>query len=372
MELKREPNLKVTPLYELHKSLGAKMVEFAGYSMPVQYTSIIEEHLAVRNSAGIFDVSHMARFEVSGDGAGDFLEWLVTNRIAKLREGRATYSPMCNYSGGILDDLVIYSITRGKKYLIVANAANHEKDLAWITDRLSEFNARNNLNLQIRDVTQEMAQIALQGPDSQRYLSKRLGVDLSDLYFYQFKWVGNLLLSRTGYTGEDGFEVYGPPEELKKIFEDLLSDGVKPAGLGARDTLRLEAGYPLYGNELDESVNPFEAGIGWTVKMDKDFIGREAIAEKRPEWRTVGLTSEGRGIPRKGYRVLSPSKEEIGVITSGTLSPSLKRPIAISRVRASYDSEQVLVDIRGRELSFKVVDLPFVPHRVRRKPRKKA
>lgn len=360
--------LKRTPLWETHLSLGAKMTEFGGYQMPLQYKGVIAEHNAVRNEAGVFDVSHMARFRLRGKKVAEFLDWLLPNRIAKLKPGRATYSPMCDQNGGIIDDLVVYSVKRGdeEEFIIVGNAANHEVDLQWITEKAEE---RSSGEITVEDITEEVAQIALQGPKSQSYLEKILG-SLPELYFYQFYSLGDVIISRTGYTGEDGFEIYGSPDRISRLFNDLIELGVQPCGLGARDTLRLEAGYPLYGNELSRDVTPFEAGIGWTVKKDKDFIGKDAVL-KPPRWKTIGLKAPDKrgGIARKGYKVLLEN-EEVGVITSGTLSPTLGVPIAIARVKSDLEADRYDVQIRGRLARFEETPLPFVPHRVKRKPKR--
>ncbi len=355
--------MRRTVLWDLHRELGAKMVEFAGYDMPLQYSSIIREHNTVRENAGIFDVSHMARFKVYGETSEEFLNLILVNDVKRLRTGKALYSPICNSHGGIIDDCVVYKLS-DTEFMLVNNAVNHQKVWNWLQEhKLS--------GIKLEDVTESIAQIALQGPKSSEYLERFIVTNLDDVYFYEFLIYEGLIVSRTGYTGEDGFEIYGPPERIRELFQGLIESGVMPAGLGARDTLRLEAGLPLYGNELNEDIDPYSAGLGWTVKLRKgEFIGRESLLrlKSEPKRKLIGLISEGRLIARKKYKVLSLQGEEVGEVTSGTLSPTLDRPIAMAYVKVEVSEEQkFLLQIRARKAEYNRTELPFVKHKFRRR-----
>lgn len=357
--------IKKTPLYQRHVSSKGKMVSFAGYQLPVQYeTGIIKEHMAVREKAGIFDVSHMGEFILKGKDALDNIQRLMTNDFSKMYDGQVKYSPMCNEEGGIIDDLLIYR-KNSHTYLLVVNAANREKDSRWIQDNLIG-------DVTFEDVSDDFVQIALQGPNSNDILIKLVDENKLPEKYYTFKEDVDLagvscLISRTGYTGEDGFELYCSSKDGPKLWDELLKAGSKsygliPSGLGARDTLRLEAGMPLYGNEMNESISPLEAGLAFTVKFDKeDFIGKKALVDKgQPERTRVGMKIIERGIAREGNPVYVGDKL-IGQTTSGTHSPYLGYPIAMAYVDKDYSdvNREVEVEIRGRKIKATVVNLPF-------------
>lgn len=357
--------IKKTPLYQRHVSSKGKMVSFAGYQLPVQYeTGIIKEHMVVREKAGIFDVSHMGEFILKGKDALDNIQRLMTNDFSKMYDGQVKYSPMCNEEGGIIDDLLIYR-KNSHTYLLVVNAANREKDSRWIKDNLIG-------DVTFEDVSDDFVQIALQGPNSNDILIKLVDENKLPEKYYTFKEDVDLagvscLISRTGYTGEDGFELYCSSKDGPKLWDELLKAGSKsygliPSGLGARDTLRLEAGMPLYGNEMNESISPLEAGLAFTVKFDKeDFIGKKALVDKGQSERTrVGLKIIERGIAREGNPVYVGDKL-IGQTTSGTHSPYLGYPIAMAYVDKDYSdvNREVEVEIRGRKIKATVVNLPF-------------
>ncbi len=357
--------LKRTPLYAVHVELGAKMVEFGGWEMPVQYQGIIKEHQAVRNAAGLFDVSHMGEILVEGPGALGFLQHLVTNDVSKLEIGRAMYTLMVKEDGGIIDDFLIYYLGNNR-YLLVVNAANKDKDFAWIKQHLTAP------DVGVADKSDEYAQLALQGPVAQKVLQSLTSLDLATIKFYRFA-IGSVaevpcLVSRTGYTGEDGFELYCEPENVVKLWHAILkageSEGVVPAGLGARDTLRFEAALGLYGHEMTESINPLMAGLGWAVKFDKgDFIGRDAlikIKEQGVSHKLVGLKMIERGVPRTGYK-LQVNGEEIGWITSGNFAPTLNANLALAYVKPEYAAVDTELDviIRNKPVKAKVVPKPF-------------
>lgn len=353
-----EGTLRRTPLYEEHKRLGARLVEFAGWEMPVQYGGIKAEHEAVRTRAGLFDVSHMGEISFRGPDAMRALQRLVTRDVSRLEVGRAGYCAVCLESGGTVDDVIVYRRESG--FLVVVNAANREKDLAHFRE-----NTRG-MDVEITDETDRWALIALQGPEAESILQNFVERDLSTLRRYRF-WeteVGGrgAILARTGYTGEDGFEIFIPPGDAPSLWRLLLEAGATPAGLGARDTLRLEAGMCLYGNELDEKTTPLEAGISFAVDLDKkeEFIGQDALRREMEEGlrkKLVGFELEGRGIARHGYPVVSGG-EEVGVVTSGTMSPTLNRAIGLAYVPPDLEvGFEVL--IRGRPVRARIVPLPF-------------
>ena len=363
--------LKRTPLYPAHIELGARMVPFAGFEMPLQYTSIIEEHLAVRERAGLFDVSHMGEFLVEGPEAFDLVQYLVTNDAARLYDGRAMYTVMCNEQGGIIDDLLVYRL-REDRYMMVVNAANIQKDFAWVTEH-------NRFQAHVRDISDETALMALQGPISFDIAQKLTDLPLSELKYYHFitpepgSFLGSqhAILSHTGYTGERGLEIYCEPERALDIWHAIMEagtpEGLKPAGLGARDTLRIEAGYCLYGNDITEETNPLEAGLGWIVKLNKgDFIGREAllrIKEEGPHRKLIGFIMEERGIPRPGYTIQTEDGTSVGHVTSGTQSPLLKRGIGLGYVPndPAYTTvdTRIWIDVRGKAYPARVKKSPF-------------
>jgi aminomethyltransferase len=349
-----------TALYDEHVALGAKIVDFAGWAMPVMYGGIVQEHLRVRSTAGLFDVSHMGEFLISGPGAQDALERLTTNRVSAITEGRVQYTAMCYENGGFVDDLLVYGLPDG--YMMVVNAVNREKDLEWVEGNLSK-------NVGVTDISDETALVALQGPMSEAVLSRVVMGDLSALKYY--RWMKapvagkETTISRTGYTGEDGFEVYCDPEDATSIWNAILEAGeresVEPVGLGARDTLRLEMGYSLYGSEMGPDRTPPEAGLMWVTKLGKgDFIGREAIVRKIDagiDDRIVGFELSGRGIPRPGQTILV-GDEDVGYVTSGTYSPSLEKGIGLGYVRSDV-FDDMSVDVRGRRVEGRIVELPF-------------
>ncbi len=336
------------------------MVDFGGWELPQQYTSIRDEHLAVRKAAGLFDVSHMGRFRIKGEASLGFVDRLVTNDVSSLAAGHAQYSQMCNDAGGIIDDLVVYRTDEG--VLVVVNASNREKDLAW-------FRSHAPSGLEVEDRTFELALIAYQGPQAQELLPAQ---DLEGIPYFGFrsgKVAGETaVISRTGYTGEDGFELFIKSERVGDVWDAILESGrprgVLPAGLGARDACRLEAALRLWGNDMDETVNPYEAGLGWTVKLDKgDFIGRDALAkvkESGPRRRLVGLSMAAGSIPRHGAAVIKDGAR-IGTVTSGTHSFFLEHPIALALVEVPSlrAGDTVSVDVRGREAPAEVARLPF-------------
>ena len=358
--------MKKTKFNSVHKELGAKMVEFAGFEMPVQYRSIIEEHLAVRNSVGVFDVSHMGEVKVKGENALDFVQKITTNNAAKLTPGRVQYSTMCYEHGGIVDDLLVYRIAEDE-FMLVINASNIEKDFNWMLENKID-------GAELTNESDEYSLLAVQGPNSRKTLEKLLDNPL-DIEFYHFTY-GNIagkdmLISRTGYTGELGYELYfkGDETDAKRIWDAIFEAGkefdIKPAGLGARDTLRLEMGYCLYGNDIDETTNPLEAGLGWVTKFKKgDFIGRDALLKVKEEGlkrKLVPMIFDERAFPRHGYELLK-NGEKVGHITSGTVSPVLNKPIALGYVAIEFakEGEEVLAKIRNKEVPAKITKLPFV------------
>ncbi len=358
--------MKKTKLYNIHEKLGAKIVEFAGYLMPVQYSSIINEHKAVRNSVGVFDVSHMGEVFVRGEKALDFIQYITINDASKLYSGKVQYSAMCYPDGGIIDDLLVYKLS-DTEYMLVVNASNIEKDFNWMVDN-------NKYNVELVNLSDEYSLIAVQGKNSQKTIQKICDVDIN-LEFYSFfkaKIAGmEMIVSRTGYTGELGFELYIKGDESatemiwNKIFEAGAEFDIQPVGLGARDTLRLEMGYCLYGNDIDKSTNPLEAGLGWITKLNKDgFIGKDVLLKVKSEGlkrKLVPMVSEDKAFPRHGYDITA-SGNKIGNITSGTVSPVLNKPIALGYVEKGYFLEGTSVSflIRGKEINAKISKLPFV------------
>jgi len=361
--------VKKTPLNQAHRESGARMVDFGGWDMPVQYSGVIEEHLAVRQAAGLFDVSHMGEIEVTGADALAFIQHLTINDAAKLVDGQIQYSAFCYPEGGVVDDVTLYRFNESRFFFCV-NASNTDKDFAWMQQVLAE-SAMIDVTLSNR--SNEFAQIALQGPKSEEILAALTNVPLADIVYYHFcegVVAGvKMIISRTGYTGEEGFELYLPATAAVKVWQQLLvagaPHGLLPIGLGARDTLRLEKGYALYGHELSEEISPLEAGLAWITKLDKpDFVGKAALAAQKNHGvprRRVGLVMQERGIPREGYPVFDGDRE-VGVVTSGTMSPTLKVGIALALVApaaAGVDSE-LQVAIRNRRMSARVVKTPFV------------
>jgi aminomethyltransferase len=358
-------SLKRTPLYDEHRALDARLVEFSGWEMPVQYSSILEEHRAVRTRAGLFDVSHMGEFRVEGLDVLAYLQYLVPNDISKLTIHQALYTQLCLPDGGTIDDLLIYRLGESL-YMMVVNAGNIDKDFAWAVQQSRNFNVR------LTNQSDTTGLLALQGPEAQNILQPLTEVDLSGIHYYHFE-TGQVdriecIISRTGYTGEDGFELYCSSADVVKLWRDVLAAGkgrgLLPVGLGARDTLRLEAAYCLYGHELDEATNPLEAGLGWTVKLNKgEFIGHDALAKIKEEGvkrKLVGIEMTERGVCRGGYRIYSDG-QQIGALTSGAPSPTLSKNIGMGYVEAAYavPAKPVSIDIRGKHTAAQIVALPF-------------
>ncbi len=366
--------LKRTPLYAAHRRLGARMIGFGGWEMPVQYVGVVEEHRAVRRAVGCFDVSHMGEFEFRGPDAARALQRLTTNDVAALAVGQVQYSLLCHEQGGIVDDLTLARLGEDH-YLMTVNAANIEKDWAWVTRHLDG-------RVEARDVSGETGLIAVQGPRAEALVGRLADRDVTTLGYYRLAQ-GHVagvpaVISRTGYTGEDGFELYLPAAETERVWEALLAEGkpegVTPAGLGARDTLRLEMRYVLYGQDIDETTNPLEAGLGWVVKLDKgEFIGRAAIAAVRaagPRRRLVGFEMVDRAVPRHGYRLLHGGAA-VGHVTSGSYGPSVDRYIGVGYVPPALAAvgTELEVEVRGQGRRARVVQTPFYPPRVRRSSR---
>jgi len=354
-------NPRKTPLYDEHVGLGAKMVEFAGFRMPIQYGGIVDEHRAVRENVGVFDVSHMGEFTVSGDGAPDYLNSVTTNDVSALEPYQAQYSAILNEGGGVIDDLVVYR--RATDYLLVVNAANTARDFEWLSGRLEG-------GVRIENVSDAVGQIAVQGPEAERVVAPLADGDVSGLGYYHSMDSGiagvPCFVSRTGYTGEDGFEIYTEAARAPEIWRAVLESAARPVpcGLGARDTLRLEMAFRLHGSDMDETTTPLEAGLAWIVKMDKgDFVGREALARQKREGlkrRLVGLKTEGRRFPRPGFKVYAGS-EETGVVTSGGFSPTLGCGIALAYVAARHAGKgaDFSIEIRGERVRAEYVKGPF-------------
>ncbi len=361
--------MEKTPLNSVHHEMGAKMTDFGGWEMPVEYSGIIDEHKTVRRDAGLFDVSHMGEIVVRGQEAGSFIDYLVTNRVSTVPQGKVVYSPMCYPEGGIVDDLLIYKI-QDDQYFLVVNASNTEKDFAWISEQAAKFSGE----VEVKNHSRNYALLALQGPRSEEILSQLTPASLDDIPAFNFSNIEvdgiDMLVSRTGYTGEDGFELYFAPEKAEKIWQSLLKAGeragLKPAGLGARDTLRLEKCLCLYGNDISKETNPLEAGLGWTVKFDKDdFVGKDAlerVKEAGPPRKLVGFILQDRGIARHNYPILSSQEEEIGHVTSGSYSPSLEENIGLGYVESSQaqPGQIIKIKIRSRLVSAEVVETPFI------------
>ena len=355
---------KKTPLYEKHLEAKGKIVPFGGYLLPVQYpTGVITEHMAVRKGCGMFDVSHMGEILLRGPGSTAFLNHLLTNDYTKMEDGQARYSPMCNESGGVVDDLIVYKV-KENSYFIVVNAANKDKDFAWM-----KGHAFGDITLE--DISDSVVQIALQGPLAQQLLERLTGKACIPVKYYTAVFEAKIadipcVISRTGYTGEDGFEFYCSVQDGPKLWDLLLENGTEegliPCGLGARDTLRLEAAMPLYGHEMNDEISPKEASLGIFVKMEKpDFIGKAAMEEKgAPKKKRVGLKVTGRGIIREKEDLFDGEKK-VGVTTSGTHAPYLGYPIAMALVECEYakPGTRLEADVRGRRVAAEVVKLPF-------------
>jgi aminomethyltransferase len=358
--------MKKTPFTEIHRSLGAKLVDFAGFEMPVQYSGIIDEHLAVRNRVGVFDVTHMGEFIVRGKDAAAFLQKMTVNDVTKLYEGRVQYSAMCYDDGGIVDDLLVYHC--GDHYMLVVNASNAIKDFDWLKSHVKG-------DVELIDRSAEFALLAVQGPQSIATLKKIVDVDLTPVGYYHFthgRLAGeDMIISRTGYTGELGFELYFRWDDAaaKKVWDAVFAAGkefgIAPVGLGARDTLRLEMGYCLYGNDIDQTTHPLEAGLGWITKLDKgEFLGKSVMLKEKAaglKRALVGFTLSEKAVARHGYPLTANGKE-IGHVTSGTFSPTLERAIGLGYVSVGNDKvgNTISVVIRGREVPATIVNIPFV------------
>ena len=358
--------MKNTTLIETHLALGAKIVPFAGYHMPVQYEGVTAEHLTVRKSVGVFDVSHMGEFLISGNNALALIQKITSNDASKLTIGDAQYTCFPNENNGIVDDLICYKI-KENQYLLVVNASNIEKDWNWISKYNDAFGA------ELKDVSDEYSLLAIQGPKAIDAMQALSSLDLANIPFYTFKigdfaGVDNVLISATGYTGSGGFEIYCKNNEVlhiwNKVFEAGADYGIKPIGLAARDTLRLEMGYCLYGNDINDSTSPIEAGLSWITKFTKDFVNAEALAKEKahkPERRLVAFELNERGIPRKDYEIVDGDENIIGNVTSGTMSPCLQKGIGMGYVSKIFTKPgtQIYIKIRKKSISATIVKLPF-------------
>jgi len=357
--------MKNTALTKIHESLGAKMVPFAGYNMPVQYEGVNAEHLTVRNGVGVFDVSHMGEFFLTGDNALALIQKVTSNDASKLFDGKVQYSCLPNYEGGIVDDLLVYRISE-TEYMLVVNASNIEKDWNWISKH-------NDLGVDMTNASSQMSLLAVQGPFSAKALQSLTDVNLGAMDYYTFKigtfaGLENVTISATGYTGSGGFEIYFKNEDAIHVWETIFKAGadygIKPIGLAARDTLRLEMGFCLYGNDINDTTSPIEAGLSWITKFTKDFINAEALKTQKTEGvskKLVAFSMVDRGIPRHGYNIVDVKGTTIGEVTSGTMAPSLKLGVGMGYVPVAYsklDSE-IYIAVRNKQLKAQVVKLPF-------------
>ncbi len=362
----KQKEMKKTALNQKHKDLGAKMVPYAGFEMPVQYAGVNQEHFIVREKVGVFDVSHMGQFFVKGEKAADFLQHILSNDVPKVAIGQAQYNAMTNEQGGIVDDLIIYRLAENE-WMVVVNAANIDKDWDWM-------NKKNTFGVELTNRSDEMSLLAIQGPKAVEAMQSLTDLDLSQIPFYHFK-VGdfagfeNVIISSTGYTGSGGFEIYFANDQAEGIWEKVLAAGkdfgIEPCGLAARDTLRLEKGYCLYGNDINEETTPLEAGLGWVTKLDTDFIGSDKLKiqkENGIEKKLVGFKMIERGIPRQGYKVVDDNVNTVGEVTSGTQSPMLKQGIGLAYVHTDFAKvgTTIRIQIRDRNLLAEVVKTPFV------------
>jgi aminomethyltransferase len=360
--------MKNTPFTDKHIALGAKMAEFAGYNMPISYTGINEEHHTVRRNAGVFDVSHMGEFILKGEGALDLIQRVTSNDASKLTAGKAQYSCLPNEQGGIVDDLIVYCLEENKAYMIVVNASNIEKDWNW-------FQKHNTSNVEMHNISDDTCLLAVQGPNATKILQRLTDMDILNLKYYtftkgEFAGVKNVLVSATGYTGAGGVEIYfenkdGNADKIwNAIFGAGTPQGLKPIGLAARDTLRLEMGYCLYGNDIDDTTSPLEAGLGWITKFTKDFTAKEILQKQKEEGikrKLVGFEMVDRGIPRHGYEICDAEGKHIGYVTSGTQSPSLGKAIGMGYVQIEHSAIDTVIYIKVRDklLQAKVVKIPF-------------
>lgn len=357
--------MKNTALTHIHESLGAKMVPFAGYNMPVQYEGINAEHETVRSGVGVFDVSHMGEFLIEGEHALELIQSITSNDVSKLQVEDAQYSCMPNDTGGIVDDLIVYRV-KEETYLLVVNASNIDKDWNWISKH-------NSNKAEMKNISDNYSLLAIQGPKAVDAMQSLTSVDLSEIPFYKFRvadfaGIAHVIISATGYTGSGGFEIYCKNSEVEqvwnKVFEAGAAYGIKPIGLAARDTLRLEMGYCLYGNDIDDTTSPIEAGLGWITKFTKDFVNSKALLEQKEQGvsrRLRAFELETKGIPRQGYDIVDEAGNKIGVVTSGTMSPSLKKGIGMGYVNSSHTKfgTQIFIQVRNKALPAVVVKLPF-------------
>lgn len=360
--------MKLTALNKIHKEAGAKLVEFAGYEMPVEYSGIRDEHMAVRNSVGVFDVSHMGEFWIKGPGALDLVKKVSSNDPTVLRPGQAQYSCFPNGKGGIVDDFLVYCFSE-EQYFMVVNASNIEKDWQWI-------NLQNDFGAQLENISDEMSLLAVQGPNALNSLQKLTNVNLEGIKFYSFvtgnvAGIEDVIISATGYTGAGGFELYCKNEDVEKLWKAVFEAGeafeIKPAGLGARDTLRLEMGYCLYGNDIDDTTSPIEAGLGWITKFNngRQFIDRDFLMMQKNEGvsrRLRGFVLLEKGIPRHGYELVDSEGNAIGHVTSGTMSPVLNKGIGMGYVAKEYAAfgTAIYIKIRNKNIPAEIVKLPFI------------
>jgi aminomethyltransferase len=359
-------NIKKTPLFDHYEKYGGKIVDFAGWALPVEFSTLKDEHNAVRNKAGIFDVSHMGEVVVSGEEAEKFLDYLLTNEIGKMQEKQISYNLMCYESGTVVDDLIVYKYTNDH-FLLVINAGNIEKDVAWIMEKSKLF------KVEVEHISNNIAQLAVQGPKAQEVLQKLTDFNLAEIKFFFFEEEINVagakcIVSRSGYTGEDGFELYMNKDFVVSLWEKIIDagkeEGLIPCGLGARDTLRFESGLPLYGNELSDQITPLEAGLGFFVKLQKDdFIGKEALVKQKEEGlkrKIVGFEMIDKGIPRHEYEVFSNDKK-IGFVTTGYMAPTVGRTVGLAMVDAEFSpiGTEILIGVRNKKLKAKVVDKKF-------------
>ena len=357
--------MKNTALSHIHESLGAKMVPFAGYNMPVQYEGINAEHEIVRNGVGVFDVSHMGEFLIEGEHALELIQRISSNDASKLQVEDAQYSCIPNDTGGIVDDLIIYRV-KEQTYLLVVNASNIDKDWEWISKH-------NSNNAEMKNISENFSLLAIQGPKAVEAMQSLTSVNLAEIPFYKFKvadfaGIEHVIISATGYTGSGGFEIYCKNSEVEqvwnKVFEAGAAYGIKPIGLAARDTLRLEMGYCLYGNDIDDNTSPIEAGLGWITKFTKDFVNAKALLEQKEAGvsrRLRAFELQTKGIPRQGYAIVDEAGNSIGVVTSGTMSPSLKKGIGMGYVNTGHTKfgSQIFIQVRNKTLPATVIKLPF-------------
>ncbi|WP_353777673.1 glycine cleavage system aminomethyltransferase GcvT [Winogradskyella sp. 3972H.M.0a.05] len=357
--------MKNTALTSTHEALGAKMVPFAGYNMPVQYEGVNIEHETVRNAVGVFDVSHMGEFLIEGPNALELIQKVCSNDASKLTVGKAQYSCLPNDTGGVVDDLIVYRV-KDETYLLVVNASNIEKDWNWIS-------SKNDVGAEMRDISEDFSLLAIQGPKAVEAMQSLSSHDLSEIKFYNFvvgdfAGIEHVIISATGYTGSGGFEIYCKNSEVKQIWDKVLEAGadygIKPIGLAARDTLRLEMGYCLYGNDIDDTTSPIEAGLSWICKFNKSFTNSEALEDEKrrtPERKLVAFELDDRGIPRQGYDIVDNSGKTIGNVTSGTMSPSLGKGIGLGYVPTVFSEvgSKINIQVRKKAIPATVVKLPF-------------